>query len=657
MTVKKSFLRSQKESSVILSYISAFTAFLTKHFDRSLFGLVATESEQTSELFESSATGGLIDGQSRRTSGVKRLFRFIASGFENSFFASLVKGCYKTFLNLGMKSVGQFFASFALFSLFAWIIIGIVDPQSSSYSDLVVIIGVGAAALPLCFSKRSVIECISSSRFLGGLLRKNLGVDTEMALRRVKNNRSLHKLEDIAPVLGIVVGTFTVFFSPLSFLLLGLSVIIFMFLLAVPEAGIVALIAMIPFSVIWPIGRESLFWLIIASSVGYLGKLVRGKRFFSLDFIDIAVFSLFLIMASSCFGNAESYNAAGVAVIFLLTYFVFINVIKNRTWQNRVAKALVFMWIFTAFFGIVSALIEEIPFLSDFLSVLHISDLAFVFGRSGGSVYILLPAIPFLLASASETKDGWKRNGYFVFSVLIFLCIYIGGNQMPLLPLAVGITSYVLMTVPSAVFFLILAMLIVFGFGGMKLPLVSDMLRKSAEFAESTMFENKYKRGGVIRLLEDYFFTGIGRGDDTFGKVYPDYSYPGFEGATDSGSALLDFLLGYGFLGALIFLIIIFAFFRESMSFVKNARSASTSDKRYISAAMSGVLMFAVAGIRDNVAEFDILYLIMWIMLALGMSYVKAEKYERYRVGIRHPSTPERADAEMEYVGVSRSTK
>jgi hypothetical protein len=169
------------------------------------------------------------------------------------------------------------------------------------------------------------------------------------------------------------------------------------------------------------------------------------------------------------------------------------------------------------------------------------------------------------------------------------------------------------------------------------------------------MFENRYVRGGVVRALADNIFTGIGMGDETFSKVYANYSYAGFEGATHSGGTFFGFLLCAGFIGALIFATVIFIFLRESCGFVRYTKDSSDNDRRYVAAALSSVTMLCVASLVDNVFAQTEMYVYLWAIIALGVSFIRTSRTEAVRRNIRHDDTPDKADAEMTYVRVTKT--
>ena len=114
-------------------------------------------------------------------------------------------------------------------------------------------------------------------------------------------------------------------------------------------------------------------------------------------------------------------------------------------------------------------------------------------------------------------------------------------------------------------------------------------------------------------------------------------------------------MLCAGFIGALIFATVIFIFLRESCGFVRYTKDSSDNDRRYVAAALSSVTMLCVASLVDNVFAQTEMYVYLWAIIALGVSFIRTSRTEAVRRNIRHDDTPDKADAEMTYVRVTKT--
>lgn len=653
--MKSDKLNTAVKESRILSAIRSFVKYTADAFSNSLLCSIIAPRTNSTMKFGKSFSGGLLEGQTRRNSRIKKVLRFIASGFENSMFSKFCQRVFALFLNMRLRSIGLFFLAYSLFSVFALIIMYSAS-GTEAFDDFITVIAIGGAAIPLSFSKRSLIASVSAARVIGPIFRESFGIDTEKKARDVAGAIVPKKYSGLSVIAGILTGVMTVVLPPSAFLNFIAFGLIFLFIMAVPEAGVISTVASMPLTLTLDLGKSVCFILIFMTVIGYVGKLIRGKRTFSVGLLDVAVFTLFALIFASCFGIASSYVTATEIVIFMLVYFLSVNLIRNRVWQKRMARALVFSWVMIAFVGVMIPILNNTPFLSDILSISVVSESAFVFGRPSESVYFLLPAIPFILTSASDSKEAKYKYLLYFFAAVILVCILLGGNAMPFVPLCVGLAVYAFCLEPAAVFAAFPIGLVCFALQGIRIPFISDALAASVSYANGVMFENKYVRGGVIRALADNIFTGIGMGDETFSKVYANYSYAGFEGATHSGGSFFGFLLGEGLIGTVIFTIVFIIFLRECCGFVRYTKDTPANDRRYVAAALSSVCMIGIAAFADNVFANTEMYVYLWAIIALGISFIRMSRTEDVRRMIRHDDTPDKADAEMMYVRVNQTT-
>ena len=66
--------------------------------------------------------------------------------------------------------------------------------------------------------------------------------------------------------------------------------------------------------------------------------------------------------------------------------------------------------------------------------------------------------------------------------------------------------------------------------------------------------------------------------------------------------------------------------------------------------------MIGIAAFADNVFANTEMYVYLWAVIALGISFIRMSRTEDVRRMIRHDDTPDKADAEMMYVRVNQTT-
>lgn len=120
---------------------------------------------------------------------------------------------------------------------------------------------------------------------------------------------------------------------------------------------------------------------------------------------------------------------------------------------------------------------------------------------------------------------------------------------------------------------------------------------------------------GVLAMLKDYWFCGIGPGEEAFNLVYPAYSYSAIV-APHSHNLLLQILCDGGFFLLIIFCCILFHYFRSLCVALKH--SETTEGRLYQIAAGSAVAGFMVQAMTDySFYNYRVMFL-FWMMLGLG---------------------------------------
>jgi len=120
---------------------------------------------------------------------------------------------------------------------------------------------------------------------------------------------------------------------------------------------------------------------------------------------------------------------------------------------------------------------------------------------------------------------------------------------------------------------------------------------------------------GTIAMLRDFWFTGIGPGVAAFNRVYPLYSFNTVS-APHSHNLFLQIVCDAGVVGIIIFLAILFTFFRSLFSAF--SREADKTSKYLQIAAITAVVGFLIQGATDHSFYNYRVTLVFWAVLGLG---------------------------------------
>lgn len=645
-------------SSTILNFLRGSVNLIRENFRKSISGTVFTSGGDGERLFRNGRIGSLLSGSARRNSPIRRFSRFVASGFERSFICRFLRRLYDETLAMKLRTVGSFLLTYSIFSIFAFVLQYYAGTETLNAIDLFLSLLLFVISLPLLASGRAVIDQLSRSRFLGPIIREGIGIDLDDKLRELSSFRPWRRLYEVAPILGILFGSLTVFVPSSRFVMIFAAIPAVMLISALPETGVILAIGAVPvYSLMGAWSVDVISVILYVTLAGYLCKVIRGKRTIEFGFADIAVLFVYIIFLTSGFGPAASgsFDSARRMSTFVLAYFLFVFLIKNRAWLKRAINALIFSWVSVAFLGIASALLSSAAPVAEFLnSYCSDPDRFFIFGRSGYAVYMLLPAFPFLFARLCDPGEHSKRFPTAVFLVLMTGCVLLGGNTMPLGGVISELIVFVLCVSPVLIFSLVPASLIVFLFKGVQIPLIHSMLSRSAEFASAISLENVYANKGVFRAMADGIVSGVGMGSESFSNIYPNYAFAGFETLDHSGSALLDLIFGLGIVSFAVIALVLFFCLRSSFGHIR--RMGNGTDSKYLAASASSVVGILFAACADSVFICETTFLYLWILVAFGVASVRSRSSEESKATVRHLDTPTHVDIDMPYVRVHRKT-
>ena len=121
---------------------------------------------------------------------------------------------------------------------------------------------------------------------------------------------------------------------------------------------------------------------------------------------------------------------------------------------------------------------------------------------------------------------------------------------------------------------------------------------------------------GTFAMLKDFWFTGIGPGTTAFNRVYPLYSY-NTAAAQHSHNLYLQLMCDAGVSGIVVFLIILFTFFRTLC--IAISKEKNKSSKALQIAAVSSATGFLVHGFADHLFYNYRVTLVFWAVLGLGL--------------------------------------
>jgi len=125
---------------------------------------------------------------------------------------------------------------------------------------------------------------------------------------------------------------------------------------------------------------------------------------------------------------------------------------------------------------------------------------------------------------------------------------------------------------------------------------------------------------GSLRILQDFWMTGLGQGIDAYNRVYPYYAFAAIV-SPHSHNLFIQIFVELGLVGLIVFIVVLACFFRTMVNFL---RRATDFRLRVVAAAMiSAVIGFLFQGIFDHVFYNYRVMLVFFLFIGLGMAFAK----------------------------------
>jgi O-antigen ligase len=134
-----------------------------------------------------------------------------------------------------------------------------------------------------------------------------------------------------------------------------------------------------------------------------------------------------------------------------------------------------------------------------------------------------------------------------------------------------------------------------------------------------------------VRMIRDFWFSGIGTGAETFTAIYPNYALSGAAFALHSHSLYLHMIIELGIVGMILFVCVLYKFFQMSLTGYKRLEDKQS---RYIMlAAASAAVAILIFGIADNTWYNYRIFLQFWLVIGLGALTARSCGHEWKAIG------------------------
>ena len=546
----------------------------------------------------------------------------IARSFENSLLLTFLRRVLRRLLALPSYQYGAFFLSFGAGAL-------LIHGSAFLFGrgQILTLIGISVAVLavivafPLFGSSRPVGEMITESRICDMILFRFIGARREGFL--CEDPARCHPITAI--ILGIAAAAACVVLSPV-YLIGGAAALIALYtVLAIPEFGVAVLFLAMPF-----LPTMLLVGLVLLVTFSYLIKVLCGKRTLRFETMDLWVTVLCVFyLFGGIFSSDISLSLEPMLVIlcFLLSYFLVVNLIRGTDWIKRCIGCLACSTVLVSLYGIYQYFFSSLNSkwqdteMFDSISGRVVSTLENpnVLGE------FLIMAIPFFFCFFFLQKGFSKKTLTLVPLGIVGLCLIFTWSRGAWLGLILGALLFLLMYNRKSLTVMFFAL---FGIPALPYVLPENILLRFTSIgnlADSSTSYRVYIWKGTLRMIRDYFVSGIGTGVNVFPTIYPRYSYGGIETAPHSHNLFLEITVELGIFGLIAFLAIVICFAKQS--FHANTLNGAPRERLFTIAGFSGIVAVLAQGMTDYVwYNYRVL---LWFWLITGLTCAAARAARR----------------------------
>lgn len=625
--------KHRRRSSLILGAIDRFSAFIYSFF---FHGRVGDMLSSNNTLCKRSYLSGLFSRKSNVT--VKKTVMDRANAIvESSAVARFINFLIDFFADLKMHVYGAFLTVFGLTCAITQLISALINGIESIDMTVIILSAIIAiCSVPLLFSSVPAIEAIANSTFLRKLTLDILCIPPENLKPKRQYGGTAYIF--IAALIAVLLGALSYFVSPLYFILLFVCILASVAILASPETGVVATLAMLPFMQYTVDPTLILFSLLAITSVSYILKVFERKRTVSLspEITMVLIFCGFILAGGFLSKGGMQTFLDGALTVFLILggFFLTYNLINTEKMIAACLKTLTASFLLLCLVGIWDSIYNGVSArIIDSVdpSITPLTEQNMLYIADNGAVFGLFAIILFPMLCAYIAKRKTVQGFFWVvlFMLLSVLAASVCSYYEIVVVLLIEFAIYWFISGYKAMSFVIVALMPVgfiyalypFAMTHLGFPNVEQLLM---EYMPASTHGSAYHPeivADTVKMIFDGNVWGIGAGEHAFRSVFPAYAGVVSVGAGDPSSLWLEILCWSGIFGFISFSVFLIFLIKRSMGYFIDSHTKELRTKSI--ALFTGIVGALLFGFVFSIwSDYRVLYL-FWAAVGLLMCYIR----------------------------------
>ena len=617
--------RIRRGKSMIMHWLNSFAAAVHRAAHVGIIGRLMSRYTSENEALKKSFSASAAKRGSKVGEFVRKARFAIGDQFESSLLLKVLRRCLAFLVGCRVRFYGAFLMTFGIYTALAYAIGLYIFKTSVGVETLVCSIITVLGALPLLFSTKTLSGALVSSRVGEYVFCEFFGIPAEKFRTEPEKNGDAYNFAIIA---GVALGSLTFIVPPINICLAALALTVAILIFVFPETGVIATLLLLPF-IGFPIASNLMNHLIFLFTVGYLIKLIRGKRVIHFDIYDLsmAFFAFVILFAELVRSDVAADPATSNYVSLLVGCFVAANLMRTRKWLSRCVAALtssatvsslVFIWqkaalsVGTLTFG--STVIRLFP-----------ENVSLFFSDADLYAAYLLTAFVMTFCSIG-TRKGFRRSIVGMLSSLSMITALILTGSVP--GIIGALAAFIFLATVMSRKTIVVSVFTVFVGGSFLLALpafVTSRIGMFIGYISGSAHTAVKTWQGAARLASAALFGGTGFGG--FAEFYPGFAVPGYEASADSSALWLQLLCETGIVGLLLFIMTVFLFAQNCFEFA--AKSGDKIPKRFTLASLAAIFGLLAQSMLCNIWGDPRMFFGFFIIMSLTCAYIRICRTEK----------------------------
>ncbi len=530
------------------------------------------------------------------------------------------------------RTYGVLSATFGFYSVLVYVIPQYALPETTGdLLNLYVGIALLLAGALLLLSKKPIYEAAQSNPLLSSLLYRVFGLSRTPHAR--KSPRTISPTA--AFFIGSAFGIASFFVNPVWLILTAFLTVTFFAMLSSPELALFSAILFAPFLIFFSHPTVVLAIVLLVGLVGYIFKVLLGKRLFSFQPLDLCMLLLAALYLGAVFltkGGLESRAQALIMLVLLSGYFLAANLLNTPEKINRAINLLLFGGTTVSTIGLIQQLSGHA-----IANWLDSSAYAYIAGRITSvfenpnvlAVYLVL-LFPLTVSRLLQRGGVGGRIGSALMMAIFLAAIVYTWSRGAWIGVILSLALFIFLLNPVTLYALI-PMLIAFPIFLHYAPSAIGIRFSSITSLADTSVS--YRLGiwqGSFAMIGDHILSGIGVGTAAFSALYPLYAPAGMEAAPHAHNLLLQLFCEFGIIGPVVFLLFVAFFFQ---CFLSHRHEETQDDFRLLGLGIGcGVFALLVNGMFDYVFYNSRIFFLFFIVVGLMVAISRVGRTQRARM-------------------------